>query len=301
MTTDAVPRPVVILDGGLSTALELGGADLGDELWTARLLRDDPDAIVAAHEAFYDAGADVSTTASYQASVPGFVAAGMERAEAERLVASSVSLAQRARDQVDVGRRRLLVAASIGPYGAVLADGSEYRGDYGLSAAELREFHLPRLELLAGAGPDLFAVETIPDVREADVLVPLLDEIGVRAWFSYTVADGRTRAGQPLEAAYAVLAGSTSIIAAGVNCSAPLDVTAAVDAAVRATGLDGVAYPNRGEQWDAATGSWCGSDSFSLDLVPGWLDAGVRYLGGCCRVSPSDIASLASLVLSPGR
>jgi homocysteine S-methyltransferase len=288
--------PVVVLDGGLSTALEVGGADLSDDLWTARLLRDDPAAIVAAHAAYFEAGADVAITASYQASVPGFVAAGIERAEAERLIASSVELVKEARDQITPGGRPLLVAASVGPYGAVLADGSEYRGDYGLSAGELRDFHLPRLELLASAEPDLFAVETIPDVREAEVLVPLLDEVGLPAWFSYTVADGRTRAGQPLDEAFATLAGSSSIVAAGVNCSAPEDVLAAIHAEVAASGLPGVAYPNRGERWDPATNSWTGADSYSLDLVPEWIAAGALLIGGCCQISPGDIAELARTI-----
>lgn len=279
-------------DHASGPALELAGADLGDELWTARLLRDDPDSIVAAHRAYYEAGADVATTASYQASVAGFAAAGLDRAEAERLITSSVSLAKRARDENDHEGRRLLVAASVGPYGAVMADASEYRGDYGRSSAELREFHLPRLELLAAAGPDLFAVETIPDAFEAEVLVPLLDEVGVPMWFSYTVADGRTRAGQSLKEAFDVIAGSATAIAAGVNCCAPESVAENIRTAVAATALPGVAYPNRGERWDADTNTWCGTDSFSLDLVPGWVEAGVRYVGGCCQISPTDIASL---------
>ena len=281
---------IVVLDGGLSTALELAGADVSGDLWTARLLRDDPAAIVAAHAAYVAAGAEVAITASYQASVPGFVEAGMERDDAERLIRSSVSLARAAGSP--------LVAASVGPYGAVLADGSEYRGDYGLSPTELRDFHLSRLDVLASAEPDLFAVETIPDAREAEVLVPLLDEVGIPAWFSYTVADGRTRAGQPLDDAFAVLAGSTAIVAAGVNCSAPDDVLAAIRAAVNATGLSAVAYPNRGEHWDADTDTWRGADSFSLDLVPGWIDAGARLVGGCCQIAPSDIAALAGVIRS---
>ncbi|MGA9277253.1 homocysteine S-methyltransferase [Ilumatobacter sp.] len=293
LLSDASPS-IVVLDGGLSTALELAGADLRTEMWTARLLRDDPESIVAAHRSYYDAGADVATTASYQASVSGFEAVGFGRAEAERLIASSVTLAKRARDEADSDGRRLLVAASVGPYGAVLADGSEYRGAYGLSASELREFHGPRLELLAAAEPDLFAVETIPDVREAEVLVPLLDDVGLPAWFAYTIDSGRTRAGQSLAEAFDVVAGSTEIIAAGVNCSAPEEVTGAVQAAVAATGVAGVAYPNRGERWDAVANAWCGVDSFSLDLVPEWLEAGARYIGGCCRISPADIAMLAS-------
>ena len=163
----------MILDGGLSNALAARGHDLSDELWTARLLRDAPAEVAAVHRAYYAAGAQVATTASYQASVPGFERAGLSRRQAEALLRRSVSVACEVRDGLP--GRALLVAASVGPYGAVLADGSEYRGRYGLSAARLRDFHLPRLELLAAAGPDLFAVETIPDLDEAAVLVDLLD------------------------------------------------------------------------------------------------------------------------------
>lgn len=290
------PDRVRTLDGGLSTALELAGAELGDALWTARLLRDEPESIVAAHRTYFEAGAEVATTASYQASVGGFVAAGLDRDEAARLIGLAVSLAKRARTEVGARGSDLLVAASIGPYGAVLADGSEYRGHDGLSARQLREFHLPRLELLAAAEPDLFAVETIPDVREAEVLVALLDEIGLPAWFSYTVADGRTRAGDPLEVAFEVVAGSTAVIAAGVNCCAPGEVGVAIESAVAATGLPAVVYPNRGSRWDAVTRSWTGSNSFSLDLVPSWVEAGAAWIGGCCQVGPDDIAALARLL-----
>ncbi len=118
------------------------------------------------------------------------------------------------------------MAASVGPYGAYLADGSEYRGRYGISAAELRDFHAPRLELLAASGPDLLAVETIPDSDEAEVLVPLLEELGLPAWFSYAVTGATTRAGQPLPEAYAVVAGCEPLVAVGVNCSSPRDVGA---------------------------------------------------------------------------
>lgn len=283
-------RSLVVLDGGLSTALEERGADLRTSLWTARLLRDDPDAIVAAHLAYFAAGAHVATTASYQASLATLPAS---------LIASSVTLAQRARDEAGVDHPdRLLVAASIGPYGAVLADGSEYRGDHGLSATELRDFHLPRLELLAAAGPDLFAVETIPDVREAEVLVVLLDEIGLPAWLSYTVADGRTRAGQHLDDAFAVAAGSSSIIAVGVNCCAPSEVLDAVTIARSTTGLPAVAYPNRGSTWDASVHEWVGAGTFPLDLIPAWIDAGVDFVGGCCEVGPSDISAITRALAS---
>lgn len=283
----------VLLDGGLSTALEEQGTDLGGALWTARLLAEEPDRIAEAHRAFYRAGAQVATTASYQASVEGLVAAGHDVATARRLVVRSVTLARTVRDELAPERPGLLVAASVGPYGAFLADGSEYRGRYGVTAARLRAFHAPRLELLASAGPDLLAVETIPDVDEAEVLVSLLDEVGLPAWFSYSVSDGRTNAGQPLAEAYAVLAGRRSIVAAGVNCSAQSDVLGAVESAVAATGLPAVAYPNRGGRWDSAQKRWVYGEPLDLDLVEGWVDAGARLVGGCCGYGPADIAAMA--------
>ena len=286
---------VLVLDGGLSNALEDRGVDLSSDLWTARLLLDDPEQIAAVHRDYYLAGADVATTASYQASVPSLVAAGLTRREAEQTIVASVSLARGVRNELaEATGRRLLVAASVGPYGAVLADGSEYRGCYGVSKAALRDFHGPRLELLASAGPDLLAVETIPDADEAEVLVPLLDELGLPAWFSYSVVGDTTRAGQPLRAAYAVLAGSTSIVAAGVNCSAPHNVTRAVATAVEVTGRPAVAYPNLGETWDSDTNTWRGDGAFDTELAAGWVRAGARLVGGCCRVGPAHVAELAA-------
>lgn len=291
--THAVP---IVLDGGLSTALEQQGADLGGTLWTARLLAEAPQRIADAHRAYYRAGAQVATTASYQASLPGLEAAGYDAAEARRLITLSVTLAKDARDELADTRPGLLVAASVGPYGASLADGSEYRGRYGVPAARLRDFHAPRLELLAAAGPDLVAVETVPDSDEAEVLVPLLDEVGLPAWFSYSVRGDTTNAGQPLSEAYAVVAGSRSVIAAGVNCSEQTDVLDAVRAAVAVTGLPAVAYPNRGGSWDAGTKTWRYAGPLDLDLVDGWLTAGARFVGGCCGTGPEDIADLAARV-----
>ena len=285
-----------VLDGGLSTALEERGADLGGSLWTARLLGEEPERIADAHRAFFLAGARVATTASYQVSVEGLVAAGHDEAAARRLVTRSVTLARDVRDELADTRPGLLVAASVGPYGAFLADGSEYRGRYGVPAARLRDFHGPRLELLAAAGPDLLAVETIPDSDEAEVLVPLLDELGVPAWFSYSVSGSATRAGQPLEEAYAVVAGSRSVVTAGVNCSAQADVLGAVRAAVAVTGLPAVAYPNRGGSWDAQTKQWSYGAALDLDLVDAWVAAGARFVGGCCGTGPSDIAELADRI-----
>lgn len=279
----------MIIDGGLSNALEDRGHDLSSDLWTAELLRDSPQEIAAVHRAYFDAGAQVATTASYQASVPGFMRAGMSTAEAEALIRLSVAIARDVRDE-GPGR---LVAASVGPYGAVLADGSEYAGRYGLTATQLYDFHRPRLELLASEEPDMFAVETIPDLDEAIVLAGLLDDIGLPAWLSFTIDGDATRAGQPLADAFAVVAETDAAVATGVNCCAPSDVLAAVRTAHEVTGKPGVVYPNSGQVWDSATHTWHGEPSYDLGLVPAWIDAGVAYVGGCCRIGPADIAALA--------
>jgi homocysteine S-methyltransferase len=296
-----VPDGAVVLDGGLSTALEQRGADLSGALWTARLLAEDPDRIAEAHRAYYLAGARVATTASYQASVEGLTSAGFDATEARRLIALSVTVARGVRDELADTHPGLLVAASVGPYGAFLADGSEYRGRYGVPAARLRDFHAPRLELLAAAGPDLLAVETIPDIEEAEVLRPLLDDLGLPAWFSYSVRGGTTSAGQPLAEAYAVLAGSDSVVAAGVNCSDQADVLGAVHQAVRTTGRAAVAYPNRGGSWDSGAKQWVYGGPLDLDLVAAWIAAGTRFVGGCCGTGPADIADIAELAVAPAR
>ena len=291
---------VVVLDGGFATELEQRGHDLSDDLWSARLLRDDPDEVRATHLAFFRAGAQVATTASYQASVRGFVAHGVPEEEAAALIASSVSLARAAAvlaEEEDGVRRQ--VAASVGPYGAVLADGSEYSGDYGLSDRELRDFHAPRLELLAAAGPDLLAVETVPSEQEATVLLQLLSELpaGTRAWLSLTCADGRrTRRGEDAAAVFRLARDVAAVVGVGVNCTAPDHVEELVAAAVEGSRKPGVAYPNSGEQWDGASRRWAGRPSgAAVDpaLARRWVGLGARYVGGCCRVGSADIAALA--------
>jgi homocysteine S-methyltransferase len=284
---DVLPKRPVVLDGGLATELENRGHDLADDLWSARLLADDPDAIRAVHAAYFAAGAEVATTASYQASVDGLAARGWDAAA---LLRRSVALARRARDEHGSG----WVAASVGPYGAVLADGSEYRGDYGLTVAELRAFHRPRLELLAAAGPDVLAVETIPCLAEVEAVLAELDRLGVPAWLSLTCADGRTRAGEPLAEAFAMAADVAAVVAVGVNCSEPGEVPDAVRTAVAATGKPGVAYPNSGEGWNAADHSWSGHGGFAADRGPDWVAAGARLVGGCCRIGPADITALSA-------
>jgi homocysteine S-methyltransferase len=291
----AVPHDTVLIsDGGLATELEARGNDLSDDLWSARLLVDAPQEITAVHAAFFRAGAMFATTASYQASFDGFTKRGIERDDAVRLLRRSVELARDARSEVGNGGR--WVAASVGPYGAALADGSEYRGRYGLTVAQLASWHRPRLDVLADAGADVLAVETVPDIDEAQALVGLIAEYGVPAWLSYTIDGTATRAGQPLADAFAVAAGVPEIVAVGVNCCAPADVLAAVALAREVTGKPVIVYPNSGEGWDAHRRTWVGSSRWSADLAPQWVAAGARIIGGCCRVRPEDIAALARAV-----
>jgi homocysteine S-methyltransferase len=285
---------VLISDGGLATELEARGHDLSDSLWSARLLADAPREIVAVHAAYFRAGAKIATTASYQASFEGFVARGIDRdgdGGAVGLLRRSVELARIARDEAGAGDA--LIAASVGPYGAALADGSEYRGRYGLSVAALTRWHRPRLETLAAAGADVLALETLPDVDEAEALVDLVRSVGVPAWLSYTIDGSRTRAGQPLAEAFAVAAGVDEIVAVGVNCCAPDDVLPAIGAAgLAAKGKPVIVYPNSGERWDARRGAWTGTPRFSAQLATRWAAAGARIIGGCCRVQPSDIEAV---------
>ncbi|HEX7659753.1 MAG TPA: homocysteine S-methyltransferase [Pseudonocardiaceae bacterium] len=286
----ALAERVLVLDGGLATELEAAGHDLSDELWSARLLRDDPDAITAVHRAWVAAGADVLITASYQASFEGFGRVGVPPEETTELLRRSVSLA-RAASPAD---RQVWVAGSIGPYGATLADGSEYRGRYGRGIDELAEFHRRRMTALTGARPDVLALETVPDVLEARALLKAAEDLpdDLPVWLSYTIDGDHTRAGQPLDEAFELVTGVDRVIAVGVNCCRPEDVTPAIKVASAVTGKPVVAYPNSGEGWDAAAGRWCGPATFSAARVGEWIDAGARLIGGCCRVGPDQIAAL---------
>jgi homocysteine S-methyltransferase len=290
---DALAVGPVVLDGGLSTELEARGHDVSSALWSARLLRDDPAAIVAGHAAFAAAGAQVATTASYQATVEGFAAAGVGAGEARRLIASSVALAREG--QGGAG----WVAGSIGPYGAMLADGSEYTGAYvaDVTVAELRAFHRPRMELLAAAGADVLACETVPAAAEAEALIAEADALGVPIWLSLTTVlddDGvvRTRRGERAADVFSMTAHVDAVVAVGVNCTAPDVVGPAVTAASSAA-KPVVAYPNSGEGWDAVARSWTGTPGIAPDAVPAWVQDGARLVGGCCRVRPADIGRIA--------
>jgi homocysteine S-methyltransferase len=266
---DVIRDQAVLLDGGLATELERRGNDLSTALWSARLIEDAPGEIVAAHRAFAEAGAQVAITASYQAPP-----------DASVLLRRSVALAREAQDG--------WVAASVGPYGAVRADGSEYRGDYGLTVAELRAFHRPRLAVLADAGADVLAVETIPCLAEVEALLAELDQLAVPAWLSLTCAGRKTRAGEPAADAFAMAGDCPAVFAVGVNCVSPADARPLVELAVNASRKPAVVYPNSGEAWQGRR--WAGDAAFDPDAAPSWVAAGARLVGGCCRVSPQDIA-----------
>src|ERR1700678_3106149 len=284
---------VLVADGGLATELEARGNDLSDSLWSARLLMDAPDQIREAHLSFFQAGSVIATSASYQASFEGFARRGVGRRDAAGLMRRSDDLARAARAELAGDGQPRWVAASVGPYGAALADGSEYRGRYGRSVRELTAWHRPRLEALAEAGPDVLALETVPDIDEAEALMTAIDGLGIPAWLSYSIAGMRTCAGQSLPEAFAVAAGVAEVVAGGGNCCAPGDVLPAIAAAREVTGKPVIVYPNSGEAWDARRRAWTGQSRYSAGPVGQWIAAGARIAGGCCRGRPADIAAIA--------
>jgi homocysteine S-methyltransferase len=297
------PGEVVVLDGGLATELEARGHDLSDDLWSARVLQSDPTAIEAVHAAFFAAGARVATTASYQASIEGFARVGIGRDAGLALIRRSVELARRAQERASERAARAgddrprFVAGSAGPYGAMLADGSEYTGAYDLDERTLADFHRPRAEALLEAGADLLAFETLPSAAEAAAVVRLLDELGgPPAWISFQCQDGeRTARGEPIAEAIRA-AEHASIVAIGINCTAPRDMPTLLTAAHDATDRPLIAYPNMGRGWDSASRRWLAPEGETFDpaVAAGWTALGVTWVGGCCGVGPADIAALTS-------
>lgn len=296
-------QSVFVLDGALATELEKRGANLNDPLWSAKLLIEQPELIRQVHFDYFVAGADVATTASYQATFEAFQRRGYSREDAALLMQKSITLALQARDDFwadptnRVGRIKPLVAASVGPYGAMLADGSEYRGHYGLSQQALVDFHRPRMQVLANAGADLLACETLPCLDEALAIASLLPEFDkLSAWVSFSCRDGEHNSqGEKLAACVAQLEGVPQIVAVGVNCTAPEFIASLVAQARQATTKPIVVYPNSGEQYDAAHKQWHGcshSDNFAQQAQQ-WYEHGARLIGGCCRTGPADIAALA--------
>ena len=301
--------PVLVLDGALATELERRGCDLKDDLWSAKILLEQPEKIKQVHYDYFKAGADCAITASYQATVEGFTRRGLNEQEALALIQKSVRLAVEARDEFwakesnRVGRSMPFVAASVGPYGAFLADGSEYRGNYGLSERELMDFHRPRMKTLIEAGADLLACETIPCLIEAQALVKLLDEFqSIQAWISFSCRDEvHVNEGQKLEDCVRQIESSPSVAAVGINCTSPKYIPSLIREARTATNKPVLVYPNSGERYDADRNDWDGQpvyESFSEEAKE-WYRAGARMIGGCCRTTPEDIQGIASWARSP--
>ncbi|WP_369933420.1 homocysteine S-methyltransferase [Xanthomonas tesorieronis] len=290
----------IVLDGALATELEARGCDLGDALWSAKVLLEQPQLIRQVHLDYFDAGAQCAITASYQATPLGFAARGIDALQSQQLIARSAELALQARDAYWAAHPEagpLLVAGSVGPYGAYLADGSEYRGDYALPQAQMLDFHRPRIAALVAAGVDLLACETQPSAAEIAALLALLQEFPQStAWFSFTLHDSAHLSdGTPLREVVALLDGHPQVVALGVNCIAPALCTPALQHLATLTRLPLVAYPNSGERYDAADKRWDGGDDACgvASHADAWRAAGARLIGGCCRTTPRAIAQLA--------
>jgi homocysteine S-methyltransferase len=285
----------LMLDGGLATEIERRGGDLNHYLWSARMLAEAPDLVREVHFDYLAAGADVIASATYQASFAGFERAGYSRSEADALMRLAVELAVEARDAFwsepanRAGRQRPLVAASVGPYGACLHDGSEYHGNYRAGPAEVREFHRPRMDVLSDTGADLFAFETIPSRLEAEVLLTLIQDYpGGSAWLSYSCRnDSEVSHGERFSECAGLADGVDQILAVGLNCTAPEHVSALLESASQVS-KPLVAYPNSGEQWVAEGNRWTGQGAQALTAAD-WLQRGARLIGGCCRTTPGDI------------
>lgn len=303
MQTILATHPIVVLDGALATELERRGCDLNDALWSAKILLEQPDMIHQVHLDYFRAGADCATTASYQATFAGFEKRGLTHDAARALIQKSVHLAMQARDEFwhdpanRVGRARPFVAASVGPYGAFLHDGSEYRGDYGLSENELMDFHRERMATLIDAGADMLACETIPTLVEARALVRVLDEFpNITAWFSFTARDEiHISHGERFADVVTAIAPHPQVAAIGVNCSSPRFISPLIQTARQVTEKPIVVYPNSGEAYDAATKTWQGTIACA-DFGPQtreWYELGARVIGGCCRTTPEHIREIA--------
>ncbi len=291
----SVPR---LLDGGLATALQSQGHDLSDPLWSARLLLDAPESIVAAHQQFVSAGAEVLTTASYQASIPGLQARGLSTAEALACIESATDLARQA---AEAAAHPVWVAASAGPYGAFLADGSEYRGDYGVPLETLVGFHRSRLPAFASA--DVVAFETVPCRIEAEAIARACEDLpeGLPAWVSFSAADeAYTCSGEAIELCVASVLESPRVAAVGINCTAPEHVLGLLQRIRAITDLPLVAYPNAGRRYD--DGAWHGepiAPPALARLAQSWIEVGARLVGGCCQIGDAHLHGLREALQHP--
>lgn len=280
---------VHVIDGGLSTELERLGAQIQGELWTGRALLEDPSVVAEAHRAFALAGAEVVISSSYQLSRQGFEEIGLTAADADEALRQSIRVARDA-----VAGTNTKVAASIGPYGAVLHDGSEYRGDYKVGQAELEKFHAERLAILLEESPDFLAIETIPNVVEAKALAQVLKNVDIPKWFSFTAGSTELLwSGEKVEDAVREIAHLPNLVAVGFNCVAPELVAGLAERIKPLISAEIIAYPNRGGTWDSAAGVWLGNAPRELaSWLDEWKAAGVTWVGGCCSTDSRDIQSL---------
>ncbi len=289
----------LLLDGGLSNQLESQGCNLDQPLWTAKILQTDPEAIVQAHLAYLEAGAQCIITASYQATIAGFIKIGIHPEEAKKLILKSVDLAGIAIERyqrIHPEKNKKYIAASIGPYGAFLADGSEYTGDYGLTDEELMDFHESRIALLDRSKADFLACETIPSYQEAKVLAEILSKCRKMAWMTFSCKNEKyINDGTSIEKCIELLNEHPQIFALGVNCTKPSyisDLIIRIKAHCKMKKV--VIYPNSGEPYSVKMKSWVRprEAQFSTDLVKEWLRLGAEIVGGCCRVGPEQIAEI---------
>jgi homocysteine S-methyltransferase len=293
----------LLLDGGLSNELERQGCNLNHKLWSAKLLESNPEAIILAHLTYLESGAQCIITSSYQATLPGFMAIGYDKPSARGLILKSVQLAEEARSRfllLNPHATKPLIAASIGPYGAYLADGSEYRGDYVISDQELTDFHKPRINLLDNSTADILACETIPGFQEAKVLSEILENVKKPAWISFSCKDGKHISdGTPIEQCAAYFANHPTVFAIGVNCTSPEFISALIRSIKTKSGNKKiVVYPNSGAVYHAESKTWSGlSDLSSCEImVKEWMDLGADIIGGCCGVGPQQIKAMSKII-----
>ena len=292
----------VILDGGLSNVLESMGCDLNHKLWSARLIKSNPEAIVKTHLSYLEAGATCITTSGYQASVPGFMELGETKKQAKQLLLDSVSLAVIARKQFlkSTGlKSSIYIAASLGPYGAYMANGAEYTGDYKITAAQLIRFHKERLDILDTSEADFLAFETIPSLMEVKVLSELLLNSVKPSWISFSCKDGsHLNDGHKIHDAAKILADHPNVFAIGVNCTAPKYINKIIEILkIEAPDKRIIVYPNSGEVYHAKSKSWIGVDDPVLfrKMAEEWLEKGADIIGGCCRIGPEHILKIKDL------
>jgi homocysteine S-methyltransferase len=290
----------VIIDGALASELQRRGCDLNDSLWSAKVLIEQPDLIRQVHYDYFNAGADCATTASYQASPLGFAQKGISLAESIALIKKSVALAQQAKQEYlnRTGINKLLfVAGSVGPYGAYLANGSEYTGDYQLSDDEFIEFHQIRIQALIDAKVDILACETLPNFAEIKALTNLLQQYPtMTAWFALTLKDANHLSdGTPLDNVIDYLNHIDQVVSVGINCIALEDVTEALMVLQTLTTKPLIVYPNSGEQYDPTTKQWHQNHQHNCTFknqLPAWLKLGAKLIGGCCQTTPNDIEQI---------